>query len=81
MVSPNPVDGCLGCRGHHRHRHPVPEFNDAALTCKCGATDWYLLSGGPLPTLLSCAVCSGTLNIQHYLASGGGFSIDRITGQ
>jgi hypothetical protein len=77
MVAPCDTPRCDGSSAHPRHRHPIQAFNDAELACKCGATDWYLLFGGPLPALISCNTCCGTLNVQHYLSSGGGFTIDR----
>ena len=78
MDPPCTIEDCPVASGHHRHRHPLTQLSHIGITCRCGAGQWWLLYGGPLPALISCEGCAGTLNLEQWLSTARAYHTDTL---
>jgi hypothetical protein len=65
------IPKCAEWNGGIRHRHPIADLNNAHILCGCGAANWILLTGGPLPAIVVCMACNATFNLSERLAHIG----------
>jgi hypothetical protein len=69
--TPTPASACpRECRPP-RHRHPSPDLNATAVPCPCGAVDWWVMSGGPLPAAVACGTCHAQTDLEQLLLRNG----------
>lgn len=71
MDCPRQVAGCVFTPGTGRHKHVAADLRMIGQACYCGANEWVIIFGGPLPARISCDNCQQGFNLAERLRSCG----------
>jgi hypothetical protein len=71
MGCPLGVASCAYEQRTGRHRHLSADLIALGERCSCGANQWVIRFGGPLPSMVCCGLCGQGFNIGQRLRDCG----------